>query len=264
VRQDTYISSIGIRILEGIMMHKDDKDSDTEPEPSQKEFHNSSSITLTYGDGSTAELNNEIMEGTTSDMNDSSFLSETNSNLVESEPIISTAMPTSSNAAKPGRARRRGTESGLHKGTPTTAAPRRRRKRRPKNTSFLSFLTSFLNPQKIKKRSSTSKSNDSNQRHKKKHRVTQIPIYAAIAFWYVLGVVSISTTKVLLTPYLPIMDPHAHNWLSVGKIGGIKPFMLSVQQFCIGVLMLRFILNNRLVGGYGIIPLPKANRTGER
>ena len=118
-------------------------------------------ITLTYGDGSTTELNNEIMEGTTSfqdknhhtvihnnhnnntNSNDSFVMMEENFMIFPKSSSIAT-LPNSrpTNTAKPGRARRRGTESpnihstsGTGARTPTTAAPKRRRKRRSSHES---------------------------------------------------------------------------------------------------------------------------------
>mmetsp|Transcript_38411 Transcript_38411/g.78383 ORF Transcript_38411/g.78383 Transcript_38411/m.78383 type:complete len:561 (-) Transcript_38411:1495-3177(-) len=55
----------------------------------------------------------------------------------------------------------------------------------------------------------------------------------AVLAWYLLGVTSIATTKILLT------DPTStarHGPMRF--VGGVSPLVLTVQQFCIGVIML--------------------------
>lgn len=238
---------------------------------SNSQSHNSAPITLTYGDGSTTELDYEVMEGTeaeTNDVDSSLFVDEHTMTqgllFSKSQPLFPTDRPGRPNAALPGRARRRGTEAAADK-TPTTAAPRRRRKRRSlesDKSSFFSFISSMFssetNSEKSKKRTSGSKGKQS--KHKHKYKRNKIPLHLAIAWWYILGVVSISTTKLLLTPHLPSDN---NNALWFKTIGGIKPLMLSVQQFSLGAIMLRFLLEKR-VFGYGIARLPRASSPGER
>jgi hypothetical protein len=61
----------------------------------------------------------------------------------------------------------------------------------------------------------------------------------AVVLWYLLGVLSISTTKVLLSTM------------------NVKPLWLSVQQFIFGSLFLNLLLEYRLMSAVGKQPLPK-------
>ena len=63
---------------------------------------------------------------------------------------------------------------------------------------------------------------------KKNGNKIHIPILMTISCWYVLGVLSISTTKILLTSKM-------------------TPLLLSVQQFTMGASLLYFILEKRIM-----------------
>jgi len=54
--------------------------------------------------------------------------------------------------------------------------------------------------------------------------ITTFQLPVAVVSWYVLGILSISTTKILL-----------RDW----EIYGVSPLILTVQQFCIGISFLR-------------------------
>lgn len=77
-------------------------------------------------------------------------------------------------------------------------------------------------------------------------------ILLAIGLWYSLGIVSISTSKLLLTA--PRRDDwthlrtqhskHNHNTISVFEyIGGVSPMTLALQQFVLGMTFLRLLLH---------------------
>jgi len=59
---------------------------------------------------------------------------------------------------------------------------------------------------------------------KKKNYSARMQIPVAVLLWYLLGVISISTTKVLLTDYSEV---------------GMTPLLLTMQQFVIGIIFLR-------------------------
>jgi hypothetical protein len=61
----------------------------------------------------------------------------------------------------------------------------------------------------------------------------------AVILWYLLGVVSITTTKVLLSTI------------------HVKPLWLSLQQFLFGGWFLNLLLQYRLISSVGKQPLPK-------
>ena len=76
-------------------------------------------------------------------------------------------------------------------------------------------------------------------------RSGQIPVPLAVLAWYLLGVLSITTTKILLTdPKSPIssLDDDHHSLREVHNpmvyIGGLNPLVLTVQQFSVGAIML--------------------------
>ena len=76
-------------------------------------------------------------------------------------------------------------------------------------------------------------------------RSGQIPVPLAVLAWYLLGVLSITTTKILLTDpksSMSSLDDDYHSLREVrhpmAYIGGLNPLVLTVQQFSIGVIML--------------------------
>ena len=77
------------------------------------------------------------------------------------------------------------------------------------------------------------------------NRSGQIPVPLAVLAWYLLGVLSITTTKILLTDpksSISSLDDDYHALREVQNpmayIGGLNPLVLTVQQFSVGVLML--------------------------
>lgn len=76
-----------------------------------------------------------------------------------------------------------------------------------------------------------------------------IPLLIAIVLWYSLGVVSIATSKMLLS------EPHQNhhhtrtNW-------AIPPMFLTLQQLLIGMCLLRLLLHLRFMNSPGLQPWP--------
>lgn len=68
-------------------------------------------------------------------------------------------------------------------------------------------------------------------------------IFFAVVLWYTLGVVSITTSNLLM------MEPKHH-------VGGIPPLYLTFQQLLIGTTLLRCLLRIRFLGSAGIQPWP--------
>lgn len=71
------------------------------------------------------------------------------------------------------------------------------------------------------------------------------PLIIAVLLWYLLGVVSIGTSKLLL------MDSHHH-----GHIGNVPPLYLTLQQLFLGTNLLRYLLRMRAFGSLGMQPFP--------
>lgn len=67
----------------------------------------------------------------------------------------------------------------------------------------------------------------------------------AILLWYTLGVISITSSNLLM------MEPVDH-------VGGVPPLLLTLQQLIIGVTMLQFLLRIRFLGSPGIQPWPNS------
>ena len=83
----------------------------------------------------------------------------------------------------------------------------------------------------------------------------------AVFLWYVLGVLSIGTSKLLL-----MIDGHHRHRHHHPLIGGVPPLYLSLQQLVIGAILLRFLLNIRFLGSPGLAPwpLPSKPRNGDK
>lgn len=67
-------------------------------------------------------------------------------------------------------------------------------------------------------------------------------LFLAVALWYGLGVVSIATSKLLLTHYA----------------AAVPPLVLTLQQFLIGTTLLRFLMKIRFLSSPGLQPCPTA------
>jgi len=83
-------------------------------------------------------------------------------------------------------------------------------------------------------------------------------LLAAVLVWYALGVISIGTSKTLLSH-----REHHHVDRRDGSrrsrdVGGVPPLFLTLQQLLIGSTLLRFLVEVRLLGGPGIQPWPTA------
>jgi drug/metabolite transporter (DMT)-like permease len=76
------------------------------------------------------------------------------------------------------------------------------------------------------------------------------PLIVAISLWYSLGVVSIGSSKILLT--------------EAGLFGGLPPLFLTVQQLLIGSTLLRFLLKMRFMGSRGLQSWPTQIPTGTK
>lgn len=76
----------------------------------------------------------------------------------------------------------------------------------------------------------------------------------AVALWYSLGVISISTSKLLLSaPSASIDELGKPTYYA--QVGGVAPMMLTVQQLLLGSTFLRFLLNMRFLQSPGVQPL---------
>jgi len=76
----------------------------------------------------------------------------------------------------------------------------------------------------------------------------KVPV--AIILWYLLGVLSISTTKLLLTPSQP-------------GVGGVTPLWLTIQQLGVGCTFLRFLMYRKVFGSHGLQPPPSNSLNGQ-
>jgi hypothetical protein len=71
-------------------------------------------------------------------------------------------------------------------------------------------------------------------------------LMVAVLLWYTLGVVSITTSNLLM------MAPSEER----NHVGGVPPLYLTLQQLMIGTSMLRGLLHVRFLGSAGIQPWP--------
>jgi hypothetical protein len=94
----------------------------------------------------------------------------------------------------------------------------------------------------------------------------QSKLVVAVLLWYSLGVVSISTSKLLLTPYQwpseqPVLDDdHINNSTQhyahyLQHIGGVPPLWLTLQQLLLGSTFLRFLLSINFLNSPGLHPI---------
>ena len=73
----------------------------------------------------------------------------------------------------------------------------------------------------------------------------------AVALWYCLGVISITTSNLLM------MTPDKHH------VGGVPPLFLTLQQLIIGTTLLRLLLNLGFMGSRGIQPWPSPSAAAQ-
>jgi hypothetical protein len=72
----------------------------------------------------------------------------------------------------------------------------------------------------------------------------------AVILWYTLGVISISTSKLLLTP----SKHHANSPRYYFHVGGVPPLILTMQQLLLGSSLLRFLLSIHFLNSPGLQP----------
>jgi hypothetical protein len=125
----------------------------------------------------------------------------------------------------PGRPRRRGNRASF-----TTAASKT--KKDPAQSIRYRFMTSKWMKNPMRGESAASNS--------------YLSLIIAVMLWYCLGVISITTSNLLM------MKPKHH-------IGGVPPLFLTLQQLLIGTITLRFLLSIGFLGSRGIQPWPTAS-----
>ena len=69
----------------------------------------------------------------------------------------------------------------------------------------------------------------------------------AVVLWYSLGVISISTSKILLTPSKHHIDSPRYYY----HVGGVPPLLLTLQQLLLGSTLLRVLLELNFMGSKG-------------
>jgi drug/metabolite transporter (DMT)-like permease len=84
-----------------------------------------------------------------------------------------------------------------------------------------------------------------------------LPLVTAVFLWYSLGVVSISSSKVLLTPYGGSgIDDEYETHARYQHAGGVPPLFLTVQQLLLGSTFLRLAIEFKFMGlTDGLVPL---------
>lgn len=80
-------------------------------------------------------------------------------------------------------------------------------------------------------------------------------VILAVLFWYFMGVVSITTTKLLLTDHNRLAGGSSGFTTTLGDLiflgGGLSPLLLTMQQFAVGVFILGMIKRFRAVASDG-------------
>lgn len=85
-------------------------------------------------------------------------------------------------------------------------------------------------------------------------RKGQSSLLIAVGLWYSLGIISISTSKVLLSP----------TQLEHGlEIAGVPPMLLTLQQLGLGSVFLWLLLQGKPLNSSGLIPW-ESLLTGQR
>lgn len=140
-------------------------------------------------------------------------------------------------------------------------------KRQYSSSVFLSFLFPSSCRKKINK-TKTGISDDIDSKvvnYTSNTSAIKLPMFLIVFLWYTLGVLSVSTSKILLTSHPSTAD------VSFFTVGGIGPRVLSLQQFSLGAFMLFCLLRYEdIKGGYrvsetfSIKSIPKAQTPGEK
>jgi hypothetical protein len=77
----------------------------------------------------------------------------------------------------------------------------------------------------------------------------------AVLLWYLLGVVSIGTSKLLLTGTTSSKASGG----AMAMFGSVPPLFLTLQQLFIGSTLLRFLLSIHFLGSQGLQDWPPTN-----
>ena len=131
-------------------------------------------------------------------------------------------------------------------------------KSKPKHKRPLEFRQSLRRKQNSSNASSSSSSSTS-----------IFPLILAVLLWYSLGVVSISSSKVLLTPYnnnnkerndlddAYLDDDGVYKEQEIFRhVGGLPPLFLTIQQLLLGSTFLRLAIHFRFLGlTKGFVPI---------
>jgi hypothetical protein len=86
-------------------------------------------------------------------------------------------------------------------------------------------------------------------------------LVVAVLLWYSLGVVSISTSKLLLTPYHATRDdnhegiPSSRHLQYFQHVGGLPPLVLTIQQLLLGCTFFRILLSVHFLDSPGLHPM---------
>ena len=131
-------------------------------------------------------------------------------------------------AAVPGRPRRRGNRTAL--GTMPKS----------KKDPAQSIRYPLLNAKSMKNMKNQGSSSSS----------SYSSLLLAVFLWYSLGVISITTSNLLM------MAPQNH-------VGGVPPLFLTIQQLVIGTTMLRLLLNVGFIDSRGIQPWPSPSAAAQ-
>mmetsp|Transcript_52197 Transcript_52197/g.62838 ORF Transcript_52197/g.62838 Transcript_52197/m.62838 type:complete len:463 (+) Transcript_52197:122-1510(+) len=129
---------------------------------------------------------------------------------------------------------------------PPDALPGRPRRRQPQSSRGRGGETTLQ--KRRKKRSGAGNSQNKKTSSPPLLKNPRVRILLAIILWYLLGVVSIGTSKLLLTSSSDGDDDATYR----GWYGGVRPLVLSVQQFAIGSALLRLVLRYGLFGSNGV------------
>jgi hypothetical protein len=129
---------------------------------------------------------------------------------------------------------------GIGNGGATVALPGRSRRRKRKTE-----------PSKVRgKRGSSQKSIDWMRCLPSRISPQFAKLLLAVLLWYSLGIISISTSKILLTP-------SNQTWKTAryySHVGGVTPLVLTLQQLLLGSTFLRFLLGIRFLDSKGLQP----------
>jgi hypothetical protein len=154
-------------------------------------------------------------------------------NLEDSRPKPKGPGPNLPSLAVPGRPRRR-----KLKGDGDSKTSSRRKRSQPGTSVWYRFYLNNVQPNIF----SNMNPQNANANH--------ASLLLAVLLWYSLGVISISTSKLLLTP----SQYNPHNPQYYRHVGGVAPLVLTVQQLLIGITFLRFLIGIKFLNSPGLQP----------